>query len=249
VFVDDNPVEIARIHAAHPALPCIQVERPPLHFVEQLAALRLFDRLTVTAEDRSRGDFYQRERERRELKAGAATIEEFFAGLAQRLTVFESHAPHVARIAQLTQRTNQFNMTTLRLGEDEVQRMMVDADYLLVTAALIDRLGDSGIVGYLQVRKSPGGWFIENFLLSCRVLGRGVEQALIDFVSARAAASGVTELAAAYARTVKNTPFADFYMRSGFEVAGEDGERRIFRCDPTRRPPGVHPMEIIVHGT
>jgi FkbH-like protein len=246
VFIDDNPVEIARVQSAIPEITCLRIETPPVRFAEQLRSLRLFDRFTVTEEDRGRGEFYAREKQRRELKAGASTLDEFFKGLGQRLTVFENHAPHLARIAQLSQRTNQFNMTTIRLSEDDAFRLLGSSDHILLTASLTDRLGDSGIVGYAQVRRTADTWLIENLLMSCRVLGRGVEQNLVEEIALRAMRAGASVLTAEYVGTAKNAPFADFYHRCGF-VAVEEGPRRFFRREPSQHGETPGQVEVIAH--
>lgn len=246
LFIDDNPLEIAKIRAALPQVACHQVSVPPLDFRRRLAALRCFDRLEVTTEDRERGDYYVRERERRELRRRAPSLEEFYASLEQRLTIRENHTPHVARMAQLSRRTNQFNMTTLRLSEDDVARLITDSHHLLVTGELSDRLGDSGVVAMVQVLCGTETWHIENFLMSCRVLGRGAEEALVDHVAGRAAAAGAQLLTAAYEPTAKNEPFSDFYARTGFEAADDSVPPRRYRCDPLRRERRANHMEIFL---
>lgn len=246
LFIDDNPVEVAKVRAALPEVLCHRPSIPPVDFRAKLSALRCFDRLVVTAEDRERGDYYVRERERRELRQRVPSLEEFYASLAQRLRVYENYVPHIARIAQLTQRTNQFNMTTIRLSEEDVARLMADPQHLLITAELSDRLGDSGVVAMVQVSCGPETWHIENFLMSCRVLGRGAEDAIIDHVAGRAAAAGVRVLTAAYEPTAKNTPFSDFYARSGFEAADDPTPPGRYRCDPLRRDRRANHVEVVL---
>src|SRR5262249_54810343 len=140
----------------------------------------------------------------------------FYSTLKQRLTMFINHAPHTARIAQLTQRTNQFNMTAIRLNEGDVTRMMSQSGFWLITADLRDSFGESGTIAYVQVRSHGKTWEIENWLMSCRVLGRTIEEALLEFIRQKAKAAGVEMIFTTYMPTKKNAPFADFYPRSGF---------------------------------
>jgi FkbH-like protein len=249
LFVDDNPVEIAAVRNTFPNLGCLQMESPPFRFAEQLRDLRLFDRLALTAEDRARGVFYAQERERRALRVVAPTLDEFYRSLAQRLTLYENHAAHLSRISQLSLRTNQFNMTTVRLSDDDATRLLADPACLLVTAELTDSLGESGLIAYAQVHRGPRRWHVENLAVSCRVLGRGVEEALVDYLGARALEGGASELTAEYARTKKNSPFADFYNRVGFEVIEETDDGHIlFRCEPRSHATQTGKVAVVVHG-
>ncbi len=246
LFVDDNPVEIAKVRAAIPGISCLHLQSPPLNFPAQFEAQRKLGKLLVTEEDRHRGQQYFEDRQRREYKQSAASLDEFYRTLAQRLTVFTSHAPHVPRMAQLTQRTNQFNMTTIRLTEAEVAAMVDRPDYVLVTADLRDQFGDSGTIAYVQIKKEPRTWTIENWLMSCRVLGRTVEERLLDEICRWAKDAGVDTIVAAYVPTRKNAPFAAFYATNGFAAAGADeGGRRTFRLDLAGWQPRKAFVEII----
>jgi FkbH-like protein len=202
-----------------------------LNFQKQINEARCISKLTLTEEDRDRGRQYSDERKRREFKAKIASVDDFYRDLKQRLSIHVDHEPHRARIAQLSQRTNQFNMATLRLSEADVNRMLASSDYLLLTADLEDRFGPSGTVVYAQVRKVERSWVIENFLMSCRVLGRGVEDSVMDFICGEAKKAGVESVFGTYIPTKKNKPFADFYSRCGFEevAAGGSGEKRFGR--------------------
>jgi FkbH-like protein len=231
LFIDDNPVEIATVSTAIPGIRCLHLQSPPLNFQRQIDDARCLSKLTLTEEDRERGRQYSEERKRREIKAKMSSVDDFYRDLKQRLTIRVDHEPHRARIAQLSQRTNQFNMTTVRLSDSDVTRMLNSSDYMLLTADLEDRFGSSGTVVYAQIRKRERSWVIENFLMSCRVLGRGVEDSVMDFIFAEAKKAGIETVFATYIPTKKSSPFADFYRRCGFaEVeAGGSGEKRFGR--------------------
>ena len=231
LFIDDSPVEIAKVSAAIPGIRFLHLQSPPLNFSKQIDDARCISKLTLTEEDRERGKQYSEERKRREVKAKMSSVDDFYRDLKQRLTIHLDHEPHRARITQLSQRTNQFNMTTLRLSDSDVSRMLSSSDYLLLTADLEDRFGSSGTVVYAQIRKLERSWVIESFLMSCRVLGRGVEDSVMDFVFAEAKKARVESVFATYIPTKKNAPFADFYRRCGFEAveAGRSGEKRFGR--------------------
>jgi FkbH-like protein len=219
LFIDDNPVEIEKVKLRLPGITCLQIESPPLNFVRQFDELHSFERLSVTEEDRLRGQQYFDDRQRREFKEGAGSIDDFYRSLSQKMTIHSDHRGHVSRIAQLTQRTNQFNMTTIRLTEADVARMIADPEYLVLTADLSDRFGDSGTIAVVQIRKGDRAWTIENFLMSCRVLGRTVEETLLNYIFERAAADRLPAIEARYVETKKNSPFAQFYSSHGFAKA------------------------------
>lgn len=257
LFVDDNPVEIQKVKAAIPGISCLQIESPPLNFMRQFEEHRCIGKVLVTQEDRQRGQQYFDDRRRREFKQAAETIEDFYRSLEQRLTIHTNNKKHIARIAQLTQRTNQFNMTTIRMTEAEVERLMHRDDYALITADLADRFGDSGTIAYLQVRKLGRSWDIENFLMSCRVLGRTVEESLLDYIIEKAGREGAESILASYIPTKKNAPFAEFYPRNGSVVAelgangdkryvnlvAEHGKRESFAEIIEREPKEIAPMD------
>jgi FkbH-like protein len=229
LLVDDNPVEIAKVRAAVPGISCLRLQSPPADFPRQFDAQRCFGRLRVTGDDRTRGRRYADDRQRRALRHGVSSIGEFYRTLDQRLDVYVNHAPHAPRIAQLTHRTNQFNLTTRCLTESEATALMARPDVVLLTADLRDRFGESGTIAFVQIRHVADTWVFENWLMSCRVLGRTVEESLLEAIAARARSAGVETLVGLYAPTKKNAPFADFYVRNGFVDAGPsaDGHRQF----------------------
>jgi FkbH-like protein len=165
-------------------------------------------------------------------------VNDFYRDLKQRLTIHVDHEPHRERIAQLSQRTNQFNMATVRLSEADVSRMLTSSDHMLLTADLEDRFGSSGTVVYAQIRNLERSWVIDNFLMSCRVLGRGVEESVMDFVFSEARKVGVDMVFGTYVPTKKNKPFAAFYSRCGFQEveSSGSGEMRFGKRVVNHRP-------------
>lgn len=226
LFVDDNPVEIAKVRSAVPGITCLQLESPPLNFAAQFSRLRCFGKLHITEEDKQRGEWYFRDRQRRDLKNELQSLDTFYRDLDQCLIVHENPKQHIHRIVQLTERTNQFNMTSIRLAERTVKELLDDPEYLLITAELSDRFGDNGLIAYLQVRKTAQTWYLENFLMSCRVLGRTAEEALLDYLVGRAKDERAQSVVAEFVRTKKNASFADFYPRSGFRLASEGSDNK-----------------------
>lgn len=249
LFVDDDPVEIEKVRLSYPALTCMQVESPPLNFAAQFKQLRCFGKLGLTDEDKQRGGQYIHERKRRELRESIGSIDDFLSSLSQRMTVYRNERKHVKRIAQLTQKTNQFNMTTLRLTEAEVEAMLDDPRYQLITAELSDKFGDSGIIAYVQIRTSDRSWRIENFLMSCRVLGRTVEESLLHYIVQLAGKLNIDKVWADFRTTKKNSPFSEFYLNNGFVETGrtpnEPADKKQFVCTPANREPRKSFVEIV----
>jgi FkbH-like protein len=238
VFVDDHAVECAMMREMLPQVLTVQLPEEPALYERTLAALDVFDQPVISGEDRSRGRMYREEAARAELRAGAGDLESFFRGLQMRLVILSNDPRGLARAAQLTQRTNQFNMTTLRRSEDELHALTRDEAAELVTLRLIDRFGDNGVVGLAITRLRGEQCELDTFLMSCRVLGRTVEGAFLTWLARRARQRGAVRLSARYVPTSKNRPFGGFYREWGMtrqEVDASGGETWTF--DLTRDAP------------
>lgn len=248
LFVDDNPVEIGKVKSALPTITCVQLDSPPLDFLPQFERLRCFGKLTLTEEDRLRGEWYFRDRQRRELKQDTISLEDFHVNLRQRLTIHANSRRHLPRIVQLTERTNQFNMATIRLTERQAEELLKRPEYLLVTAELADRFGDNGIIAYAQIKKADRIWQLENFLMSCRVLGRMAEETLLDQLIEMAKEQGAEFLEARFVMTKKNAPFADFYPRNGFaalDSVSDNGNGKRYVLNLASHNPHARMIEVV----
>ncbi|MFW6724744.1 SDR family NAD(P)-dependent oxidoreductase [Streptomyces sp. MAR4 CNY-716] len=229
VFVDDNPVEVAAVRAAHPevlALRLPESESEVPGFVDRLWA---FDRSVVTAEDRARTSSYRAGLARARARRAAGTFAAFIEGLQLSVDVHPARPDQLDRVAQLTQRTNQFNLTTVRRTEPQVRALAADGARCWV-AEVRDRFGDYGLVGAAITREHPtdeGVLLLDTLLLSCRVLGRGVEHAFLAAVGrgeAERRPGAVLEIG--YAPTPRNAPARDFC------------EAALSTVDAVRRVPG-----------
>jgi FkbH-like protein len=293
VFVDDSAFERGLVRAALPEVALVAVDGDePARHADALLADGWFDTLELTAADRGRGADYRRRAARTRLRERCDTLADYLAELAVEVDVSPAAGGDAGRIAQLTQRTNQFNLTTRRMTPADVDRLVAAAAAAApppVAAAPIpaaaapppaagaapgvragavlplairyrDRFGDLGIVGaaFLRLDGEPDHpvphtvahtvAHIDNLLLSCRVFGRGVEQACVAGLAETARGAGAGVLRGHYASTAKNARFADFYPRSGFTpVPGEPG---AFDLDLSRPiPPAEHPVALTVGGT
>ena len=221
VFVDDNPVERDAMRSLEPGVTTVELPDEPAGYAARLAAGGYFSTLASTAEDRGRTAMYRAQVRRKEFARGSAGREEYLAGLESRLSVEPLTPATAGRIVQLFAKTNQFNLTGLRYGADEV----AGPDRAFFGARLTDRFGDNGLIAALALGRAPeGAWSIDNLVLSCRVFDRAVEDALVGLVLHAARDQRAPALLGEYRPSAKNGRFADFYPRLGFQRIGEPGD-------------------------
>ncbi len=224
VFLDDSPVECARVRQMLPEVEVVQVPADPLALAGLVAGLEGFDTLGVSDEDLKRPSMYRAQTQRKELATRAGTIEEFYHSLGMTAVVGVAEPSVYGRLAQMTQRTNQFNMTTLRCSEADIVRMSESDDHLVLWVRVRDTFGDNGVVAMAWVEQSADTWTVANLLMSCRVIQRTVETVLLTEIVRRAAEAGVRRLKGPLRPTPKNEPARDFYARHGFQRVSGDAE-------------------------
>jgi FkbH-like protein len=224
VFFDDNPAERQLVSASLPAVTVIDVPADPSLFVQALDRANLFDMLSVTAEDQIRGDFFQDNRARAELGAATTSYDDFLQRLEMRAFVEPVTTRNMARVAQLINKTNQFNLTTRRLTEAQVEALIGAAAVYTSTIRLDDKFGANGLISVVIGALHADTLVIENWLMSCRVLKRGVEllemERLLEFCRNR----GVRTIIGRYIPTAKNKLVSDHYAELSFERVANDGD-------------------------
>ncbi len=208
IFLDDNPVECAEVRAALPQVLTLQVP-PDEGMVEFLRHAWAFDRLKVTEEDRRRTEMYRVNADRTRLESQSADIGAFLASLELKVDIAPPSDDQWARVAQLTQRTNQFNFTTARRTEAEA-RQLGRSGLECLRVDVSDRFGEYGLVGVAIFGTTGDALAVETMLLSCRVLGRGVEHALLAHLGRLAIDRGLTFVEARHVPTPKNEPAGNF---------------------------------------
>ncbi len=239
VFADDNPVERGLMRELLPQVTTVELPADPAGYAETLAARGDFNLLRLTDEDRDRTRMYQARAQRARLESTAGSLEDYLDELGSRLTVERAGPLNTARIVQLFGKTNQFNLTGIRYSEDEVARRAAEGTGAFHAARLTDRFGDNGLVAALALAEQPdSAWSIENFVLSCRVFSRNVEDALVGLILRSAREQAAPAVTARYVESAKNTMFADFYARLGFlATPAADGSRSAsYRHDLTAIP-------------
>ncbi|MCS7119881.1 MAG: HAD-IIIC family phosphatase [Nitrososphaerota archaeon] len=223
VFVDDSPQERERIRQALPQVLVLEVPSSPFRYAEALMELNDFNTLAISEEDKLRGEMYYAERKRRDLMKSVSNIEDFLRSLDMTAEIRYADSFSVPRITSLINRTNQFNLTTRRRTQVEVERICSEKDkYLVYSMRVTDRFGDEGIVGVAIIKKGEKEWIIDTFLLSCRVIGRRVETVLLARIIEDARRSGVSFLIGEYIPTEKNQVAKSFYSDHGFKFENEE---------------------------
>ena len=234
-FLDDNPAERQRVKLSIPEIVVIDLPGDSVGYADALLASPVFERLSITAEDRQRGRYYSEQRERRQLEASTASIREFYQSLQMRAEIVDITPATLTRIAQLTQKTNQLNTTTRRYTENEILAMLSDATWNMFGIRLIDKFGDNGIVGAVFMRIVGDTAEIDTFLLSCRVIGRTVETAMLSQACNIAAMRHCSRLAGWFLPTKKNAPAAKVYSDHGFTMADQTEVGTFWQLDLSER--------------
>jgi amino acid adenylation domain-containing protein/FkbH-like protein/non-ribosomal peptide synthase protein (TIGR01720 family) len=209
IFIDDNPLECAEVAANCPQTLVLQLPSDDPWIPSALRHFWAFDQGLRTQEDTSRTAMYQAQSRREDLRQSAATLEDFLARLELEIDIAPLQAQHLDRAAQLTQRTNQFNLTTIRRSQGEVQQTLRDgAEWLVVHVR--DRFGDYGLVGAIMFTVGEDALVVDTLLLSCRAMGRGVEHRMVAVLGKLALERGLSQIELRFAATAKNRPATDF---------------------------------------
>ena len=222
VFVDDNPMEISYMRQAQPEVTSILLPEDPAEIVSALQKTTLFDRLDITDEDLTRVDMMRAELDRDQLSAKISK-QEFLDTLGLKIDLFQAGTDDLGRVAQLINKTNQFNLTTIRKTLDEVRSLANSPNHRVYALRVSDKFGEYGLTGVILIDISADRqiWTISNLLLSCRVLGRGVEAGLLASLASDAAAEGASEFVATFIPTKKNALASTFLPDYRFKPDGD----------------------------
>lgn len=224
IFIDDNPMECAEVMEACPMVLTLQLPKDTKQIPAFLEHVWAFDILKVTEEDRNRTQMYATEKKRKEIQEKDLTIEEFIKSLKLKVSMKLINKNQIARVAQLTQRTNQFNLSTIRRTEEKLETLLEDKSIKCWVVEVMDKFGEYGLVGVILTKERQDSIFIDTFLLSCRVLGRGVENAILSSLAKYCGEIKAEFIEADFYPTAKNKPFAEFLLKSGWEIDKEEGE-------------------------
>ena len=230
VFADNSPFEIEMVQTALPQVTTLLLPPSmPSQYRQFLARCGLFETPYVTQEDTRRTDMYRAEADRRRAQGSSLDLGEYLRSLQMRVDFGRADADTIPRIAQLTQKTNQFNLTTRRYSETDIKALVSDNRNDVLWMRVADRFGDMGLVGVAVVTHTEGQARIDTFLMSCRILGRGIERAFLDEVVAAASSKGARELTGEFLATAKNAQVAGFYADNGFQMTRKEPAATYFR--------------------
>lgn len=222
VFVDDNPAECEEVRRALPQVHVVTLPAQPERYVETLQREGLFDTLSLSDEDRRRSELYRQRGEAENLRTRVGSLEDYYRDLAMQIDVAPIASATLPRASQLTQKTNQFNVTTRRYSEAELAQQLADPSWIGFTVAVRDRFGDNGIVGVALAREAQQMLEVDSLLMSCRVIGRSVETAILAHLCDVATSRKLEVLRGRVVPTTKNLPARDLFERHGFSLERED---------------------------
>jgi FkbH-like protein len=238
VFVDDNPFERNIVRRELPMVAVPELPEDPALYPATITAAGYFEALHLTQDDLERSRQYQANLQREELKASTTDLDGYLRSLEMELIWSPFDSVGLQRIVQLINKTNQFNLTTRRYTEPEVAGLMKNPAAFTLQLRLIDKFGDNGIIGIVIGEVADGRAVIDTWLMSCRVLGRGVEEATLALVCAESKRLGASEVIGEYRPTAKNGMVQEHYAKMGFakvEDLPEGGTR--WRLDAGRTEP------------
>jgi FkbH-like protein len=229
IMVDDSPIECAEIEANAPEVLTLKLPTEPQRIPTFLRRIWAFDHFKVTGEDKQRTEHYRANAQRETVRSASPTLEDFLRGLELEVEVRPLDASQLERVAQLTQRTNQFNVSGIRRTVSELQEFCErgGADCLVVKVR--DRFGDYGLVGVVIYETKADALVVDSFMLSCRALGRRVEHRMLAELGARATRLGLGRVDVPFSPSPKNKPARDFLESLGREPQCGDDGRMLFR--------------------
>ena len=220
-FLDDNPAERALVEAQLPEVVTIALPADPLGYAGALQASPVFERLSLSVEDQDRTKYYAAQRKRAQHQQSCQSKEDFYWFLQQEAEIAYLSRESLSRVAQLTQKTNQLNLTTRRYTEQRIQHLACAPGWQVFSMRVQDRYGNNGIVGVAIAHLVDDVCEIDTFLLSCRVIGRTLETAFLSHLVEWAREHGAAQIQGWFLPTRKNTPAKDFYSLHGFRRLDE----------------------------
>src|SRR4029077_3562019 len=223
IFIDDNPVDCGDVEINCPEVLTLRLPRDPASFASFFENIWAFDHTETTEEDRSRVRMYQDNAQRERFRANTPSLSDFVARLMVHVEIGEATEDQLSRVSQLTFRTNQFNFTTIRRSPSEIREFLKREDTGCLAVRVADRFGDYGLVGVVLYQAEADRFKLDTFLLSCRVLGRGVEHTLLSRIAHRALSTGKRFVQLSCLPTERNLPARDFVRSLGDQYRSKAG--------------------------
>lgn len=221
VFLDDNPFERNMVRMGIPELFVPELPEDPEEYLSFLESLHLFEIASLSEEDETRTKQYQEEAKRTVVQSAFANEDEFLESLNMEVTVSNFSGYNIPRVAQLTQRSNQFNLRTIRYTEDDIEQIGKNPDYTGLAFSLQDKYGDYGLISLVILKTETDHLFIDTWLMSCRVLKRGMEQFVCNLMVEKAIDAGLKKIIGEYIPTAKNGLVKNLLADSTFKQLGD----------------------------
>jgi FkbH-like protein len=244
VLLDDNPAERAQVRESLPQVAVPELPAEPALYARTLLAAGYFEAVGFAQEDLQRSEQYRLNAQRAQLQAGARDLSSYLQSLEMRIAFAPFDSLGRARIAQLINKSNQFNLTSRRYSEAEVATVQNDSDAITLQVRLSDTFGDNGMICVAICRAArDGDWDIDTWLMSCRVLGRCVEQAVLNRLVELVASKGGRRLVGRFIPSGRNELVRDHYRKLGFEPLADENGATVWALDVRRYRPVDVPME------
>lgn len=219
VFFDDDKINREIMKKAIPEVYTVDLPDEASNYVSALQKINDFNVLKITDEDQKRAKTYSEQRKRNEF-AKTRNLEEFLKDLEIQIDIKPADSFTIPRISQLTLKTNQFNLTTKRYQESEIKQFVNDEKFIVNSVNVKDKFGDNGITSVFIIKKNFNEWILDTFLLSCRVMGRDVEKAIMSFILSEAKKHDISVVKGQFIQTEKNHPSSSFFLDCGFTKEG-----------------------------
>ena len=231
VFIDDDDLNCEMVGKLLPEVEVVHLPKDPTRYLNTLINRNLFDTFTITKEDLNKGEMYEAENQRKKLNLSYSDINEYLLNLNIELDIYKNYVNHLKRISQLTLKTNQFNTTTLRFNELQIEEKLNNSKNLIYSVNVKDKFGDSGITGVAILNTKDNKWMIENFLLSCRVLGRNIENVILEFIINEAKNNDINYIEAHFIPSNKNMIAASIFQNNNFTLISKENNLEVWYLD------------------
>lgn len=216
IFIDDNPAECELVKQQLTEITVVNLIGAPDNYIKQLKEIKELQSAFLTSEDKKRNEMFAADNLRKEMKTSVSNMKDYYKSLQMTAFIEVNSSNNISRIAQLTQKTNQFNLTTKRYINENIKKFMNNNEYKIYTLKLTDKFGDNGIVLVAIIKSYTNLWKIDTFLMSCRVIGRQAETALLNEIIKDAEIKNVEVIKGDFIPTKKNKPAENFYEKHGF---------------------------------
>jgi FkbH-like protein len=247
VFLDDNPVERGLVRQLLPQVAVPELPEEPALYARTLAAAGYFEAVTFASEDLKRAGFYQDNAKRATLQKQVGGVDAYLASLDMTITFQPFDATGRARIVQLINKSNQYNLTTRRYTDPEVLEAEKDLSVFTLQVRLADIFGDNGMISVIICRPGePETWEVDTWLMSCRVLGRKVEHMVLRELLEHARAAGIKKIVGTYKPTDRNKLVVDHYAKLGFaKILEEESGLTRWEFPTNTEGPEAAPMKVV----